>query len=85
MSFSKRRSASSERSDRPAAGVMKAVSRATNAEWYICDATAERGFWERFTAHAVATDKWRRISVGLWGLAALSTGLGGVFALGLTS
>lgn len=36
-------------------------------------------------AHAVATDKWRRIRVGLWGLAALSTGLGGVFALGLTS
>lgn len=46
--------------DRPAAGVMKAVSRATQAEWYICDATAERGFWERFTTHAVATDRSER-------------------------
>jgi maltose alpha-D-glucosyltransferase/alpha-amylase len=33
--------------DRPTAGVLRVVADRTSTTWFICDATAERGFWER--------------------------------------
>jgi maltose alpha-D-glucosyltransferase/alpha-amylase len=41
--------------DRPTAGVLQVSVRHDGTQWYVCDATAERGFWERFVRHATAS------------------------------
>lgn len=42
--------------DRPTAGVLQVGVRHDGSRWFVCDATAERGFWERFVAHAAVSE-----------------------------
>ena len=42
--------------DRPTAGVLQVGVRHDGSRWFVCDATAERGFWERFVAHATVSE-----------------------------